>query len=204
MLNRCHKLRLQMAGFACSTEPQRASVPEIWGRWEKVQDQPNLPMRICLSMSHQVGSNANMATTTRNPMAQLFSGDENPTPEGAQPGFITTPDEVRLRYAKWSPKLRPSKGTVLLLHGRTECIEKYYETVEDLRERGFGVLTFDWRGQGGSDRMLKDPRKGHVENFNQYLIDLETVLTELRTTGPELPLVGLILTAVQLPQTGHR
>ena len=64
-----------------------------------------------------------------------------------------------IRYARWEPLLRPSKGSVIILHGRTECIEKYFETITDLRERGFGVLTFDWRGQGGFHPVVERPEK---------------------------------------------
>ena len=109
----------------------------------------------------------------------LFATPGNPIPEGTKSGIVVTPDDIKIRYARWEPHIHPSKGTVVILHGRTECIEKYFETIEDLRHRGFGVLTFDWRGQGGSSRLLRDRRKGHVENFNQYLTDLETVLTEI-------------------------
>ena len=65
---------------------------------------------------------------------------------------------------------------MLLLQGRAEMIEKYFETVSDLRARGFSVLTFDWRGQGGSDRLLADRRKGHVGDFADYEADLRAVL----------------------------
>ncbi|MEP1209579.1 MAG: alpha/beta hydrolase [Rhizobiaceae bacterium] len=109
----------------------------------------------------------------------LFETSGNPIPDGSRSGFATTPDGIKLRYARWETQIHPSKGTVILLQGRSEHIEKYFETVEDLRKRGFGVLTFDWRGQGGSDRMLGDPRKGHVENFEQYLTDLETMLSDV-------------------------
>ncbi|NKB53726.1 MAG: alpha/beta fold hydrolase [Rhizobiaceae bacterium] len=113
------------------------------------------------------------------PIDHLFATGDNPIPEGARTGFVTTPDKVRIRFARWETLQHPSKGTVIILHGRTECIEKYFETVQDLRQRGFGVLTFDWRGQGGSERLLRDPKKGHVENFNQYLSDFEAILTEI-------------------------
>lgn len=117
----------------------------------------------------------------------LFATADNPIPEGARPGRVQTPDGIVLRYARWEPLLRPSKGSVIILHGRTECIEKYFETITDLRTRGFGVLTFDWRGQGGSSRLLKDPKKGHVENFNEYLTDFETVLTEIALPDCKAP-----------------
>ncbi len=100
-------------------------------------------------------------------------------PANPHAGEVETKDGITLRYAHWRTTNPPSKGTVILLHGRAEYIEKLYETVSDLREKGFDVLTFDWRGQGGSSRMLDDTRKGFVEHFDQYIIDLDTILTEV-------------------------
>jgi len=119
--------------------------------------------------------------------AKLANLEINPVPENARVGFVETPDGMKLRYARWQTALRPSKGTVIILQGRAESIEKYFETITDLRERGFGVLTFDWRGQGLSSRLLRDPDKGHIEHFDQYLVDLETILSEVALpdcTGP--------------------
>ena len=75
---------------------------------------------------------------------------------------------------------RPAaSGTVCIFQGRSEWIEKYFETVRDLRSRGFAVATLDWRGQGLSDRMLSDRRKGYVRDFSDYDIDLETFMREI-------------------------
>ncbi len=111
--------------------------------------------------------------------AELVSTRDNPAPQGATVDHTMTADGAKLRHAYWKPIQGSRKGTIIILQGRSEFIEKYFETVEDLRKLGFGVLTFDWRGQGGSSRLLRDPSKGHVENFNQYLVDLETILTDV-------------------------
>ena len=91
----------------------------------------------------------------------------------------TTEDGVALRYARWPPNRSPVRGTVVILHGRTEFIEKYFETINDLRRRGFAVATFDSRGQGGSARLLGNPRKGHVRDFADHVNDFETVMQEV-------------------------
>ena len=67
----------------------------------------------------------------------------------------------------------------MLLQGRAEYIEKYFETVRDLQSRGFAVATFDWRGQGLSDRALEDPHKGHIRNFSEYATDLRAVMEQV-------------------------
>jgi len=120
----------------------------------------------------------------------LVSIPDNPVPEGAIAGTLKTRDGVSLRFARWDGEGR-SKGTVCLLQGRAEFIEKYFETVRELRSRGFAVVTFDWRGQGLSDRGLPDRQKGYVESFRQYDIDLETVLTEFVPPSSPAPRIGL-------------
>ena len=102
----------------------------------------------------------------------LYEIPENPVPEGADPGFLELPGDIRLRYACWRPESGQPNGTVCLLQGRGEYIEKYYETVEELRRRKFAVAALDWRGQGGSTRLLLNPRKAHIRSFSQYDEDL--------------------------------
>ncbi len=98
--------------------------------------------------------------------------DTNPAPEGVRAGYFTTPDKVRLRYATFPKTAGAARGTICLVQGRTEYIEKYFETVADFQKRGFAVATFDWRGQGGSDRLIPDRRLGHVRQFDDYWVDL--------------------------------
>ncbi len=67
----------------------------------------------------------------------------------------------------------------MLLNGQTEFIEKYFEVIDELRARGFSVVSFDWRGQGGSTRLLPNPLKAHVTDFSQYDEDLDLVMREV-------------------------
>jgi lysophospholipase len=109
---------------------------------------------------------------------RLVSIPANPVPEDAVTGMLKTRDGVNVRFARWHPP-PGRKGTVCLFHGRAEFIEKYFETVRDLRARGFAVATLDWRGQGLSERALDDPRKGHVGDFSEYEADLEVFMNEV-------------------------
>jgi lysophospholipase len=108
----------------------------------------------------------------------LVSIPANPVPEGAVTGMLKTRDGVSLRFARWSPP-PGRKGTVCLFQGRAEFIEKYFETVRELRSRGFAVAMFDWRGQGLSQRMLDDPHKGHVGDFSEYELDLDVFMRDV-------------------------
>src|SRR5438132_11687117 len=120
----------------------------------------------------------------------LVSIPANPVPDDVVTGTLKTPDGVALRFARWAPP-PGRKGTVCLFQGRAEYIEKYFETVRDLRARGFAVATLDWRGQGLSDRALHNPRKGYVRNFSQYQIDLETFINEVVLPDCPPPLFAL-------------
>ncbi len=90
-------------------------------------------------------------------------------PQAVSAHFLKLNDGRSMRYALMPCDAPIKKGTVIILHGRNECIEKYFETMTDLNERGFSTATFDWLGQGGSDRLLADPSRGHISDFNQYV-----------------------------------
>lgn len=106
-------------------------------------------------------------------MAELFETPGNPVPENAVVDRLVMRDGFGLRYARFAATGRPLKGTVVILTGRNECIEKYFETIRDLSQRGFGSAIFDLRGQGGSDRLLRDPFRGHIDRFEDYAQDIE-------------------------------
>jgi lysophospholipase len=108
----------------------------------------------------------------------LVSIPANPVPDDVVTGTLKTSDGVSLRFARWHPP-PGRKGTVCIFQGRAEFIEKYFETVRELRSRGFAVATLDWRGQGRSERKLDDPRKGHVGDFSDYEDDLETFMKQV-------------------------
>jgi lysophospholipase len=102
----------------------------------------------------------------------LVGTPKNPIPLGASTGFIEVRKGLRLRYASWQSVLRERRGTVCIFPGRAEFIEKYFEVVGELRRRGFAVAALDWRGQGGSTRLTRNPLKGHVNDFAEYEEDL--------------------------------
>ena len=94
------------------------------------------------------------------------------------------PGAMRIRVAWWHTG---QQGTVLLLPGRTECVEKYGRAAGDLAARGYSVITIDWRGQGLADRALPDRMAGHVNDFAEYQEDLDAMLDAARTAGLPQP-----------------
>lgn len=119
-------------------------------------------------------------------VSELFGTDEFPVPSQAQVAVVTARDGVGIRTARWRPTGRKGqKGSVLIVQGRAEFIERYSEVVAELRRRGFHVAAFDWRGQGGSDRLLRNHRKGHVRRFSDYQHDLDAVFAEVMSRLPK-------------------
>ncbi|KIC44142.1 hydrolase [Ruegeria sp. ANG-S4] len=96
-------------------------------------------------------------------------------PAGGQANWVTTSDGKRIRVGHWLPEHAPN-GTVMLFPGRTEYIEKYGSTAGEFVDRGFACLAVDWRGQGLADRLLDDPRVGHVDQFPDYQKDVQSTL----------------------------
>jgi lysophospholipase len=120
-----------------------------------------------------------MLAPTDDKTALLFETADNPIPENASAGMLTMRDGKRLRYARFGAIARPLKGTVIIFAGRNECIEKYFETIRDLAARGFGTAMFDWRGQGGSDRLIGGARRGYVRSFDDYVDDIEPFFQDI-------------------------
>lgn len=105
-------------------------------------------------------------------------------PAGARAVWLQAADGVRLRAAELG---RGPKGTVLIFNGRTEYIEKYGEAGTRFAQAGLGTLTLDWRGQGLSDRLLRDDVVGHVGRFADYQMDIAALIDWARETGMPEP-----------------
>ncbi|MGD9477349.1 alpha/beta fold hydrolase [Shinella sp. G-2] len=140
----------------------------------------------------------------------LYATADNPIPENHFAGFLEGRGGVKIRYAVFRSKEREAKGTVVLLQGRSECIEKYFETIEDLTARGLWVATFDWRGQAGSGRLIDGSRAGHVARFADYEADLSLFLEKIVLPDARLPFflvahsTGALVALSQAPELENR
>ncbi|MDO5529355.1 MAG: alpha/beta hydrolase [Paracoccus sp. (in: a-proteobacteria)] len=108
-------------------------------------------------------------------------GDDAPP---ARAFWLRTEDDLRLRIVLWRAD-DAHRGTVLLFPGRSEYCEKYAPRARWLNAQGLNVLCIDWRGQGLSDRLLADPRPGHIGSFADYGRDV--VEMTLASAEMELP-----------------
>ena len=117
--------------------------------------------------------------------AQLYG---NPPPGGSS-AVIEAADGIKLRFAHW-PAKGEARGAILLAQGRTEYIEKAYEWIEKFRARGLHVAAFDFRGQGMSERLLPNRRRGYVKDFAQFQLDYDAAYSAFRSVvGDGVPIV---------------
>jgi lysophospholipase len=105
--------------------------------------------------------------------------------------FMTTSDNQYVRYGIWYSHTPPKKGSVILLTGRKEFMEKYAETIRELNQRGFNVYSLDWPGQGLSSRRLANRHKGFIDNYDNYLTDLELFVGKIVQPEAAIPLIIL-------------
>ncbi|MEM8632418.1 MAG: alpha/beta hydrolase [Pseudomonadota bacterium] len=115
--------------------------------------------------------------------ATEFLCDPGERPKIGDIVWLTADDGVRLRAAVWP---EGEFGTVLILPGRTEYVEKYGPTARRLAERGYATASIDWRGQGLSDRLAKDRHTGHVADFLDFQKDLDALIALVKDRQ-ELP-----------------
>lgn len=120
-------------------------------------------------------------------MTDFIRIPSNPVPAGGEIEVVETADGAKLRTAFFPAGNQ--RGSVVLLNGRCEFIEKYFEVIEDLRKRGFSVATMDWRGQGLSSRALPVSEKGHINDFGAFKSDLRYFIDKIvkpRFNGPRV------------------
>jgi lysophospholipase len=88
-----------------------------------------------------------------------------------------------LRSFAWRQAGSP-RGSMLFLTGRGDFIEKYLEVLIHWHEAGWNLAGFDWRGQGGSGRLLRDPLICHQVDFDPMVGDLAGFVDQWAKTTP--------------------
>ena len=78
-------------------------------------------------------------------------------------------------------------GTVVIVHGFTENVDKFSELIHSLLTVGYSVIAYDQRGHGRSWRApgLAEDSVTHVDDFDEYVRDLEIVVDRLLSGMPK-------------------
>lgn len=92
-------------------------------------------------------------------------------------------DGWALRSFAW-PVEGASRGSLLFLGGRGDFVEKYLEALQHWQGEGWHLSGFDWRGQGGSGRLLADRGVCHLDSFDPLLDDLAQFVADWRSRAP--------------------
>ncbi len=71
-----------------------------------------------------------------------------------------------------------ARGSMLFQVGRGDLFEKYLEVFAHWHALGWSITSLDWRGQGGSGRLGRDPHVGHCDDFSALVRDLERFFAE--------------------------
>lgn len=106
--------------------------------------------------------------------------DRRAWPIGGRLDYWHAPDGWPVRRYRLGEGWR---GRMLILGGRGDMIEKYLEVIHHWADRGWAVTSFDWRGQGGSGRLTADPLCGHIDDFAQWIADLQAFAADWRAEG---------------------
>jgi lysophospholipase len=109
--------------------------------------------------------------------------DRRSIPAEATESNWETGDGWKIRRIDWTKDKHP-RGSLLFLPGRGDHYEKYLETLDYFAGRGWAVTSIDWRGQGGSGRLLADPHVGHIDDFSTWISDLRSFWAEWKQSTP--------------------
>ena len=114
-------------------------------------------------------------------------------PIGIQSYYMPMKDGINIRLCFWinDSEGKSSRGTILLQQGYNEFIEKYFEVIDEFLKRGFSVISFDWRGQGMSEKTLDNKNKAFIQDFSLHDSDLENIMKDIIEPFFPKPYIGV-------------
>ncbi len=92
-------------------------------------------------------------------------------------GYFESFDKARLHFVSY--KAENPKASVVICHGFTESAEKFREMSWYFVNMGLNVFALDNRGHGYSHRINADPQVVHIQEFSQYIEDLNTFVNNI-------------------------
>ena len=92
-------------------------------------------------------------------------------------GYFTSFDGAEIYYEYL--KVKNPRGCIVIVHGYTEFLKKYYELCWYFANMGYSVFMYDARGHGYSHRAVSDNEVTHVDNYNDYAKDLDCYINSI-------------------------
>lgn len=97
--------------------------------------------------------------------------------ETGEEGYFTGVDGVDIAYRAFQTD--SDKGAIVIFHGKSENLTKYAEFVYDMKDTGCAIYLLDHRGHGASGRLLPDPMKVYVKDFDDYVEDANYLISNI-------------------------
>ena len=86
-------------------------------------------------------------------------------------------DDIALRYLHVSKD--ENMDTIVIAPGKSGIIEVYKYMIDYLVAQGFDVWIMEWRGTGGSSRVLENTQKTHIDSYKTYLKDFDEFINRV-------------------------
>jgi len=100
-------------------------------------------------------------------------------PDDWQWDMFTSEDGIKMRYGQ-TGNSASARATVVMIPGYTATMDMYGEQAGEIAARGYHVIGFDLRGQGGSERPRpSQPEKLLISDFKIYSNDVALFLQGL-------------------------
>lgn len=103
-----------------------------------------------------------------------------------QAGRFTAFDGVEIYYEYFLAQ--DSRASVVIVHGLSEFIGKFYEMIHCLLRQGYNVFLYDQRCHGYSGRLTDEMDLLHVDHFEDYVEDLSQFIHEIVIPTEDKPI----------------
>ena len=104
-----------------------------------------------------------VSTAQKAQASAYLEGKLTPVPPTLQWSTFTSEPGIELRTSLLDAE--NPKGTIIVVPGWTGFAELSMRTIVTLNQAGYRVAHIEYRGQGKSTRLLRNPEKGHVESY---------------------------------------
>jgi len=100
--------------------------------------------------------------------------------------ILKAEDGYRLSVTVWDRMIKQPKGSILILHGMSECVGRYNDFAKRLNEEGYIVAGLDLRGHGLTDK--DNLGKTAKDHFQKSMSDAAELVERMSIEYAESPM----------------